>query len=62
MGLFGLIALIAIALAVSNWFKKPDAKAKKRKKSGIYISSIDAAADGKLHQMGGDDGGPGHYM
>lgn len=62
MGLFGLIALIAVVLMITDRLKKSDAKTKKKKRSGIYVSSIDAAADGKLHQMGGDDGGPGHYM
>lgn len=60
MDLFWLIAAIAVISMVVKFFRKTGPS--KTKRSGFYLNEVEAMKDGKLHQMGDDDGGPGFYM
>lgn len=64
MGMFGLIATLAVVLFIVDRLKKSDGTKSKSKAqgTGFYLNQVDAMKDGKLNQMNGDDGGPGHYM
>lgn len=63
MGFFGAIIVVMVLIMIYNIFTKDDSEIEETKRSsGFYLNEHEAARDGKIHQIGDDDGGPGHYM
>jgi len=62
MGMLGFFALLAVGFFVAGLFTKGDKSSDNTSEGKMfYLNKTEAMKDGKLHNMTGDDDGPGFY-